>query len=657
MRIDEEQNPKPTISVTDREYDFAAHRRDSAADTRQGSNQMRDFADETGDFSDPVFDVARMRVQERRLHPSSAAQTLPAPYSADDSDNTRFDPELTARVIGDDFESTPSTTSDHAASLVGSLIVNRYYIERKLGQGNVGVVYLGQDRRLHNQPVVVKVLLGTSLQNQWVIQKFRQEVEALTRLSHPGIVRITDAGELPDKKTFIVMEFINGVTLHSAIAGKPMALARLAKLTKQIGSALAFAHEKGILHRDLKPENIMLQTFTGSEEQVRIIDFGIAKVRDSLVANNTMVPVAVGTPRYMSPEQLRAEPLTPASDVFSMGAIVYEMVTGHFLFEPRTIADLIDKHRAGDRVSPRRLRPDLPPAAENLILKALSLDPADRFQSAVEFGEALEQALTQTAEPLKRRSRGLNMERLGSWRDQIATQRRPLAVVIATAIIVPVGLTGVILLLPAGPAPTSKSLPSVSRTIAQPIAPPTTTTAPVASNTFTYWMNVQKAQTGLDENLPDSSQLPVVRNGDKLELNLFTPNPGYVYVMNEGNTDRGESSFSMIYPQPGLEGGSPRLEQGRTITLKLKISGRPGIEQFWMIWSTAPITELDAAQKAAFKSNALRLADRAIVETVRDFFSAHAHPEPDTKTEPENKKTIVTASADPLVKLLKLQHQ
>ncbi|MDX6558011.1 MAG: eukaryotic-like serine/threonine-protein kinase, partial [Blastocatellia bacterium] len=200
---------------------------------------------------------------------------------------------------------TPDPTSDHAASvpanlsaptitfdqgegsaslnetslppvpaLIGVTLDSRYFIQKELGQGGVGAVYLALDRKLHDKPVVIKVLLEKSLQNSWVVQKFQQEKEALARVDHPGVVGILDTGELPDGKPYLVMQFIDGVTLRSLIRPEGIPLERAADLIKQIGRALSAAHDKGIFHRDLKPENIMLQSYGGGEEQVKIIDFG-----------------------------------------------------------------------------------------------------------------------------------------------------------------------------------------------------------------------------------------------------------------------------------------------------------------------------------------------------------------------------------------------
>src|SRR5438067_2257729 len=145
--------------------------------------------------------------------------------------------------------------SDNAGLAIGMMLNNRYLIERELGRGGIGVVYLARDNQLSSRPVVVKVLLEDALQNSWVVNKFRHEIEALSKIDHPNIVGIYDTGEIEDGKPYIVMQYVEGTTLRSAISITGMDISRVGALLRQIGRALSVAHEKGIFHRDLKPEN------------------------------------------------------------------------------------------------------------------------------------------------------------------------------------------------------------------------------------------------------------------------------------------------------------------------------------------------------------------------------------------------------------------
>ena len=261
----------------------------------------------------------------------------------------------------------------------------------------MGAVYLARDKpELHSRPVVVKVLLEEALKNDWVVKKFQQEIESLTRLDDPGVIGIFDAGKLDDGTPYLVMQYVEGSNLRERLKPEGMNLHEAANIIRQVGRSVSAAHEAGILHRDLKPENIMLrQTATG--EQVKIIDFGIAKVTDSVSGVSTATGMAAGTVIYMSPEQLEAKPLGPTSDIYALGVIAYEMVTGRRPFNPESMFQLLDMHRAGVRVKPGDLRPSLSAEAEAAILKALALEPGARYQRAQDFGDQLANALTRSA--------------------------------------------------------------------------------------------------------------------------------------------------------------------------------------------------------------------------------------------------------------------
>lgn len=278
--------------------------------------------------------------------------------------------------------------------LMGTTLNQRYLIEGPLGHGGMGQVYLAKDLQLHSRPVVVKVLLEDAYKDQYMLKKFRQEIEALSRIHHPGVVGIIDSGELAEAKPFIVMEYVHGMNLRSALRPEGMDFERASEIIKQIGRALTAAHEKGIFHRDLKPENIMLQDLGRGEELVKIIDFGIAKIKQSVIALSTANTATAGTIAYMSPEQLRGARVTAASDIYSLGIIAYEMLTGRRPFNPETIAHLAEMQRDGVRVRPADLRPRLSGEAQAIILRALTFEATGRQQNAADFGEALAKALT-----------------------------------------------------------------------------------------------------------------------------------------------------------------------------------------------------------------------------------------------------------------------
>lgn len=282
----------------------------------------------------------------------------------------------------------------------GIKLKDRYLIERQLGQGGCGAAYLARDEELHSKRVVIKVLLEAVVEDKWFKKKFQQEKEALARIDHPGVVGVLDAGITPDGKQFLVMQYVEGQTLASLLQHEGMELEQVARIVQQLGKALTAAHKEGIIHCDLKPENVIVQRAGEEDELAKIIDFGVAKVKDSQVRGSNEPTRVAGTLYYFAPEQIEGRP-TSSSDIYSMGVLAFVMVTGRKPFNPRAgplhlaAQDLMGLQRSGPRFKPKELRPELPKAAERAILKALSFNPADRYPEARDFGNELAHALTE----------------------------------------------------------------------------------------------------------------------------------------------------------------------------------------------------------------------------------------------------------------------
>jgi tRNA A-37 threonylcarbamoyl transferase component Bud32 len=273
------------------------------------------------------------------------------------------------------------------------MVNERYLIRQLVGRGGMSEVYVAEDIRLSKRAVVIKILNEGGFQNEWVSQKFRQEIEALSRVFHPGIVNVLDSGETAEGLPYIVMEYVKGNTLRRLIGSGEMSLTRIRDIIAQLSNALETVHRHGIIHRDLKPENILISSLPDGTEHVRIIDFGIAKIKASVVATTTAPGLVAGTVAYMPPEQIRGERITPASDIYALGVISFEMVTGRRPFSPETVFQLFEMQRAGVTVRPSDLRPGLSREAEAVLLKALSFDPKDRYQQAQDFAAAFSSAL------------------------------------------------------------------------------------------------------------------------------------------------------------------------------------------------------------------------------------------------------------------------
>ena len=307
----------------------------------------------------------------------------------------------------------------------GTTVNARYLIERELGRGGIGVVYLARDLRLHDMPVVIKFLLDDSTQNAWLSRKFLQEAEALTRIHHPGVVRVIDRDRTADGRPFFVMEFVKGVSLRSAIRPAGLDLEFAAAIVRDVGQALSAAHLEGVLHRDLKPENIMLETLSNGAQHAKLIDFGIAKVRDSREGASTELGTLAGSLLYMAPEQLLGTPASVASDIYAFAVVAYELLTGRRPFNPdapspiAAIPLLMTLQRSGQVVPPQQLRPSVSAAAQAIVLRGLAFDPTARLADARQFGDDLAQALRGAGEPT-RGGRDASGERRASGDDERA---------------------------------------------------------------------------------------------------------------------------------------------------------------------------------------------------------------------------------------------
>jgi eukaryotic-like serine/threonine-protein kinase len=267
-------------------------------------------------------------------------------------------------------------------SLIDTLFDGRYRIQRKLGAGGMADVYLAEDQELGRR-VAIKILNSRHGNDDQFIERFRREAKNAAALNHPNIVSIYDRGEAEDTY-YIAMEFLDGRTLKELIIGRGAAPTNVAiEYARQILSALRFAHRHGIVHRDIKPHNVLVD----GEGRVKVTDFGIARAGTSQMTETGSI---VGTAQYLSPEQARGGEVDPRSDLYSLGVVLYELLTGKTPFDGETPVEIAMKHLSTTPKPPSKLRPDVPRDLDMVVMRALAKNPDERYQTADEMEADLE---------------------------------------------------------------------------------------------------------------------------------------------------------------------------------------------------------------------------------------------------------------------------
>ncbi|HEX7054441.1 MAG TPA: serine/threonine-protein kinase [Burkholderiales bacterium] len=261
--------------------------------------------------------------------------------------------------------------------------IGRYRILGELGRGAMGIVYKAEDPNLDRVVALKTVIVDPNAEGADEYRKrFILEAKAAGKLNHPHIVTTFDCGE-HDGLAYLAMELIEGTDLRSRLKSEPLPAAEAVEIARQVAEGLAYAHERGVVHRDIKPGNIMLN----ARGQAKIMDFGLARMRAA--DHKTSTGMVLGTPRYMSPEQISGQPVDHRSDIFSLGIVLYEMLTGTRLFSGEDMAQVTHQITEFEHVPPTRQVPGLPGMIDFVVARALKKDPAVRYQDARELAADL----------------------------------------------------------------------------------------------------------------------------------------------------------------------------------------------------------------------------------------------------------------------------
>ena len=519
----------------------------------------------------------------------------------------------------------------------GDLLKDRYQIEKEIGRGGVGVVYLARDRQLHSRRVVIKLLLEGTGHSSYFKKKFQQEIEALALIDHPGVVGALDTGETSGGRPYFVMQFIEGCDLRSIINPRGMEFERVAHIMRQVGQALSAAHDRGILHRDLKPENIRIQTLAEGEEQVKLIDFGIASVRDSKATLDTHTTEVAGTLSYMAPEQFVGKP-APSSDIYAMGVIAYEMVTGRIPFDPSSAVQQYEMQRKGARVKPKDLRSDLAPAAQKAILKALSFNPKDRYSSAREFGEALARALGASAAAVGPAHDASTVRLVERTRALAMPRSRTLLIAVLAAAVLAAGAAAY-KLWPGGETPTPDGQ--------------------AAERSLNFSVTVTRGGYTFQEPSRPTSEI-VFKKGDRIRLNVSSPQSGYLYILNQGPflTDGGPT-YIVLFPQSGsaliAENEEAHVPESNREYLLVDQAERG--EKIWLVWSEGPAPELEEVKALANPMDRGLISNAGQIRAVQDFLSRHSSSKPSEQKDEVKDHINLKVKEKVLVHLLKMEPQ
>jgi serine/threonine protein kinase len=373
----------------------------------EGSSSEYSFAVTSTVERTRLFDPGAFSAGPTPLPPAPRLEHTPPPLPLPLMASAPAEPRKTCPSCGVEYDARTRFCPDDGSvlrakgvtdDLIGEVIADRYHVLKKIGQGGMGQVYLAEHVRMGRR-CAIKVMNRSLSQDTGAVSRFAREAANASRINDPNVAHIYDFGESKEHGIYLAMEYVEGEVLSRILERERMLpVERSIRIAVQVTRALAAAHKEGVVHRDLTPNNIVVGDAGGETDLVKVVDFGIAKAMQDSGDSLTRTGFVVGTPRYMSPEQLLADPVDGRSDLYSLGCIMFEMLVGTHPFVGPDGSHQTSKRLSEPPPHPRERNPTIPPALDAVVVKVLARNPAERFASAQELRQAMEDAVTQGAE-------------------------------------------------------------------------------------------------------------------------------------------------------------------------------------------------------------------------------------------------------------------
>jgi serine/threonine protein kinase len=561
--------------------------------------------------------------------------------------------------------------AENEPRLIGETI-GHYRITELLGVGGMGQVYLASDSVL-NRKVALKLLSRGLTEHADRLKRFKHEALASSALNHPNIVTIHEFGS-ENESNYIVTEFVDGDTLRQKMSGGPLSVSETLNVALQTASALAAAHDAGIVHRDIKPENIMIR----NDGLVKVLDFGLAKLTappgpytgtDEQTLFKTEPGMVMGTVGYMSPEQARGVHVDARTDIWSLGVIMYEMAAGRRPFEGPTQTDILVAILSKNVPMIEIYVDDSLAELGRIIDKTLAKNAEERYHSAEElvadlkrFRQRLEfEAEMKRPDPADHETVMRMIPAVGTAPASLPAMtgggrgKSRKAMLIAAIGLLAVASVAVVVWQ-------SNILTSDTARIAAPVAPAVPDPDPAAASRFlTYSLTVQSFTDGRYKDPFTLSGEMLFRNKDRIRLNIKAAQTGHLYILNQGpKDDYGEATFNILFPTPMTNDGLAQLGAGQEIQIPrqtwFQLDEKEGTELVWLVWSEQPLSAIEAAKRFANPDDKGRIKDQELSRMIDSLLQKQQSNKVNVERDDNTKESRIGANTDIVAHIIKLEH-